>query len=152
LTCVCTCGLLFWLPLHLSVTDVAAMTGDTLTLIQAAVHISRPMIAYVLLYVHLVSFFSTNCSFLPLDSLPVEVVLVTRRLFNRESLAGPDGGNFTLGVSLSHSVCILVRSAAICCPHYPLSTMVTFYPIPRMLWAHRVSCRASCACPTCRTA
>jgi hypothetical protein len=40
------------------------------------------MIAFALLYVHLVSFSSTNCSFLLLDSLPVEVVLVTFRLFS----------------------------------------------------------------------
>jgi hypothetical protein len=82
LTCVCTRGLLFRSPLHLSDMDVAGMTGDTLTLIQAAVHISRPMIALVLLYVHCFSFRSTNCSFLLVDSLPVEVVLVTRRLFS----------------------------------------------------------------------
>jgi hypothetical protein len=82
LTRVCSRGLLFGSPLHLSDMDVAAMTGDTLMLIQAAVHISRPMIAFVLLYVHFLSFSSTNCSFLLLDSLPVEVVLVTRRLFS----------------------------------------------------------------------
>jgi hypothetical protein len=84
LTCVCTRGLLFWSPLHLSDMDVAAITGDTFTFIQAAVHMSRPMIAFVLAYVHLFSLSSTYCSLLlggPLP-LPVEVVLTTRRLFS----------------------------------------------------------------------
>jgi hypothetical protein len=82
LTCVCTRGLLFRSPLHFSDMDVAAMTGDTLTFIQAAVHMSRPMIAFVLLYLHLFSFSSTNCSFLLVGPLPVGVVLGTRRLFS----------------------------------------------------------------------
>jgi hypothetical protein len=82
LTCVCTRGLLFRSPLHFSDVDVAAMTGDTLMFIQAAVHMSRPMIAFVLLYFHLFSFLSTNCLFLVVGPLPVEVVLATRRLFS----------------------------------------------------------------------
>jgi hypothetical protein len=81
LTCVCTRGLLFRSPLHFSDVDVAAMTGDTLTFLQAAVHMSRPKIAFVLLYLHFLSFSSTNCSFLLIGPLPVEVVLATRRLF-----------------------------------------------------------------------
>jgi hypothetical protein len=84
LTCVCTRGLLFQSLLHFSDMDVAPMTGDTLTFIQAAVHMSRPMIAFVLAYVHFFSFSSTNCSLLvggPLP-LPVEVVLATHRLFS----------------------------------------------------------------------
>jgi hypothetical protein len=56
LTCVCTRGLIFRSPLHFSYLDVAAMTVDTLTFMQAAVHISRPMIAFVLLYIHFLSF------------------------------------------------------------------------------------------------
>jgi hypothetical protein len=62
--------------------DVAAMTGDTLTFIQAAVHMIRPMITFVLLYLHFLSFSSTNCSFLLMGPLPVGVVLATRRLFS----------------------------------------------------------------------
>jgi hypothetical protein len=82
LTCVCTRVLLFLSPLHFSDVDVAAMTGDTLRFIQAAVHMSRPMIAFVLLYLHFSSFSSTNCSFLLMGPLQVEVVLATRRLFS----------------------------------------------------------------------
>jgi hypothetical protein len=82
LTCVCIRGLLFWSPLHFSDMDVAAMTGNTLTFIQAAVHMSRPMIAFVLLYVHFFTFSSTNCSLLVGGPLPVEVVLATRWLFS----------------------------------------------------------------------
>jgi hypothetical protein len=84
LTCVCTCGLLFLFPLHLSDVDAAAFIGDTFTFIQADVHMSRPMIAFVSSYLHLFSLSSTNCSSLvggPLP-FPVEVVLATRRLFS----------------------------------------------------------------------
>jgi hypothetical protein len=84
LTCVCTCSLLFRSPLHFSNMDVAAMTGNTLTFIQAAVHMSRPMIAFLLAYVHLFSLSSTNCSLLVVGTLPlpIKVVLATRRLFS----------------------------------------------------------------------
>jgi hypothetical protein len=84
LICVCTRGLLFRSPLPLSDVDAAAITSDTFTFIQAAVHMSRPMIAFVLAYLHLFSLLSTNCSLLvggPLP-LPVEVVLWTRGLFS----------------------------------------------------------------------
>jgi hypothetical protein len=84
LTCVYTRGLLFRSPLPLSDMDAAAITGNTFTFIQAAVHMSRPMIAFVLAYLHLFSLSSTNCFLLvggPLP-LPVEVVLATRRLFS----------------------------------------------------------------------
>jgi hypothetical protein len=55
LTCVCTRGLFFWSPLPLSDVDAASITGDTFTFIQAAVHVSRPMIVFVLAYLHLFS-------------------------------------------------------------------------------------------------
>jgi hypothetical protein len=84
LNCVCTRGLLFRSPLHLSDLDVAAITGNTFTFILAAVHMSRSMIAFVLAYLHLFSLSSTNCSLLVGGPLPllVEVVLATRRLFS----------------------------------------------------------------------
>jgi hypothetical protein len=76
--------LLFRSPLHLSDVDVAAITGNTFTFIQADVHMSRSMIGFELAYLHLFSLSSTNCSLLvggPLP-LPVEVVLATRWLFS----------------------------------------------------------------------
>jgi hypothetical protein len=82
LTVVCTRSLLFRSPLHLSDVDVAATTGDTFTFIQAAVHMSRPMIAFVFEYLHFLSLSSTNCSLLVGGPLPVEVVLETRRLLS----------------------------------------------------------------------
>jgi hypothetical protein len=82
LTVVCTRGLLFRSPLHLSDVDVAASTGDNFTFIHAAVHISRPMVAFVLEYLHFLSLSSTNCSLLVGGPLLVEVVLETCRLFS----------------------------------------------------------------------
>jgi hypothetical protein len=66
----------------LSNVDAAATTSDTLTFIQAAVHMSRPMIAFIFEYLHLFSLSSTNCSLLVGGPLPVEVVLATYRLFS----------------------------------------------------------------------
>jgi hypothetical protein len=82
LTCVCTRGLLFRSHLPLSDVDAAAITGNTFTFIQAAVHMSRPMIAFVFEYLHLFFLSSTNCSILVDGLLPVEVVLGTRPLFS----------------------------------------------------------------------